>query len=85
MVVTDERSFQIKGGKIRRELAHSQVQLNGLRALYDGTLVTVESFAANRDHEPSDPRREEKILQVKVATPEIANLVRGHIDRLAGA
>ncbi len=60
-------------------------QLTRLRPLYDGILVTVESFAANRDHEPSDPRREEKILQVKVATQDIADLVRGHIDRLAGA
>ncbi len=85
VVVTNQRAFQIKGGKIRRELAHSQVQLTRLRPLFDGTLVIVESLAANRDYEPTDPRREEKILQAKVATPEIANLVRGHIDRMIGA
>ncbi|HEX8082510.1 MAG TPA: TerD family protein [Jatrophihabitans sp.] len=85
IVVTDQRAFQIKGGKIRRELAHSQVQVTKLRPLFDGILVIVESFMANQDFRPDDPRREEHILQVKVATPGIANLIRGHIDRLIGA
>ena len=85
VVVTDQRAFQIKGGKIRRELAHNQVQLTRLRPLFDGTLVTVESFVANQDFRPDDPRRDEHLLQVKVATPEIANLVCGHINRIIGA
>ncbi|MEO7262834.1 MAG: TerD family protein [Jatrophihabitantaceae bacterium] len=85
VVVTDKRAFQIKGGKIRRELAHSQVQFTRLRPLFDGTLVIVESFAANRDFQPTDARREEHILQAKVATPEIADLIRGHIDWISGA
>jgi len=85
VVVTDQRAFQIKAGKIRMQLAHSQVQLTRLRPLFDGTLVIVESFAANQDYRPDDPRRDEHILQVKVATPGIANLIRGHIDRIIGA
>ena len=85
VVVTDRRAFQIKGGKIRRELAHSEVQLTKLRPLFDGTLVIVESFMANQDLRPDDPRREEHILKVKVATPSIADLSRGHIDRITGA
>lgn len=84
VVVTDQRAFQIKGGKIRRELAHDQVQLTKLRPLFDGTLVIVESFAANQDFRLEDPRRDEHILQVKVATSDIANLIRGHIDRMIG-
>ncbi len=85
VVVTDQRAFQIKGGKIRRELPHNQVQVTRLRPLFDGTLVIVESFAANQDFRSDDPRREEHILQVKVATPDIANLIRGSIDSLIGA
>lgn len=85
VVVTDKRAFQIKGGKIRMELAHSQVQLTRLRPLFDGVLVIVESFAANQDYQPTDPRRDEHILQAKVATPDIADLVRGQIDRIIGA
>lgn len=85
VVVTDQRAFQIKGGKIRRELAHNEVQLTRLRPLFDGTLVIVESFVANQDFRADDPRREEHILQVKVATPDIADLIRGHINRVIGA
>lgn len=85
VVVTDRRTFQIKAGKVRMELAHSQVQLTRLRPLFDGTLVIVESVVANQDFRPDDPRREEHILQVKVATAEIADLICGHINRLIGA
>lgn len=85
VVVTDKRTFQIKGGKIRMELAHSQVQLTRLRPLFDGVLVIVESFTANQDFQPADPRRDEHILQAKVATPDLADLIRGQIDRMIGA
>jgi hypothetical protein len=61
------------------------VQVTRLRPLFDGILVIVESFASNRDFQPTDARREEHILQAKVATPDIADLICGHINRIIGA
>lgn len=86
VVITNRRSFQIKGGRIRKELAHGEVAETKLGRMPSGRmLVTIESIAAQQDYRPTDPMRFTKIVQVEVDTPRIANLICGQVDRIIGA
>jgi len=82
LVVTDRRSFTIKRGKIKKELAHSEVAETKLGSLPNGKiLVIIESHESRLDFSPNDPMRFSKIIQVQVSTPRIGNVICAHIDQ----
>ncbi|MGH4017760.1 MAG: hypothetical protein ACREQV_08045 [Candidatus Binatia bacterium] len=86
IVVTDRRTFQLKRGKIRKELPHSEIAETKLGATSSGsTLVTIESVASQQDYAPNDTARFSQIVLAEVATPRIGNTICGHIDRIIGA
>lgn len=85
LVVTDQRSFTIKRGKVRRELAHHEVHSTRLAVMPRGTiLVGIDSHVSVLDYAPNDSKRFMHIVQVEVATPRIANMICALIDARLG-
>lgn len=86
VAVTDQRSFVVKRGKVRKELQHYEVAETKLYSTpLNKMLVEIISRSALQDFGPNDPMRYTKIVQVEVATPRIGNSICGHIDRIIGA
>lgn len=82
LVATDRRTFTIKRSRIQMELSHQEVAKTTLLVRPNGNmLVVIESHASLLDYSPNDPMRYEKIIQIEVATPRIANIICGHIDK----
>lgn len=82
IVVTNRRTFQMKRGRVRKELAHSAVAETKIGTMPSGdTMVMIESHEARRDYSPSDPMRTNKIIYAEVATPGIAQAIYSPIDQ----
>lgn len=82
LVVTDRRTFTFKRGRIQKEYSHQEVAETTLGAMPNGNmLVQIESQASRLDYSPTDVMRFSAIIQIQVATPRIANIICGHIDK----
>jgi hypothetical protein len=81
VVVTDQRTFILKRGRIRKQLRHEEVAETMLGTMPNGsTIVTIESIESRLDYSPTDAMRYEKVINVEVATPRIGNIICAHVD-----
>lgn len=86
LLVTNQRTVEIRKEAIQKQLRHEEVaETRLLHAAGGGMLVVVESHIAQQQYRPDDFQRMGHCLQGEVPTPLMANTICEAIDRhLAG-